>query len=239
MDVAIISDIHGNLHALNAAISDIKSLNISEIVFLGDLVISGPSPLEVFQELRNLRLICWIKGNTDDWFAEINEEWLPATPQEEKLHKTFLYAQDRLDKESINFLIERPETCSFEKAGVTILAVHGSPRSISEGIGKDIGENDLKTIISNIKESIIVSGHTHVPFIGEVAYKTIFNVGSIGMPLDGDNRASYGIIKIKNKVPKCLIRKVSYPINETLATAQNRELPDLKNYKKKLREARI
>ena len=142
-------------------------------------------------------------------------------------------------RESINFLLECPETCAFEVAEVTILAVHGSPRSISEGIGKNIGENELETIFSNIEESVIVSGHSHVPFIGKVANKTIFNVGSIGMPLDGDNRASYGIIKIKNRNPECSIRRVTYPISETLTIAQNRGFPDLKNYKKKLNEARI
>lgn len=238
MNVAILSDIHGNINALNTVISDIKSLNISEIAFLGDLVISGPSPSEVFQELRNISLTCWIKGNTDGWFAEINDEWMPTTKQEEKLYNTYVYTRNHLNKESIDFLLERPERCVFEIAGVTILAVHGSPRSISEGIDKNITDKEMKVIFSNIEESVIVSGHSHVPFLGKVANKTIFNVGSIGLPLDGDNRASYGIIKIKNQTPICSIRRVAYPISKTLAIAQNWEFPDLNDYKKKLNEAR-
>ena len=239
MTVAILSDIHGNMHALNAVISDIKSLNISEIVFLGDLVINGPSPSEVFQDLRNLKPLCWIKGNTDGWFAEISDEWSPATKQEEKLYETYIYTRNHLNNESIDFLLKCPEKCVFETADVTILAVHGSPRSISEGIGKNIRQDELKGIFSNIEESVIVSGHSHVPFIGKVANKIIFNVGSIGMPLDGDNRASYGIIKIENQIPKCSIRRVAYPISKTLTVAKNREFPNLNNYKKTLNEARI
>ncbi len=239
MNVAILSDIHGNIYALNAVLSDIKSLNVSEILFLGDLVIGGPTPLEVFQELRNLKPICWVKGNTDGWFAEISEEWLPTTEQEEKIYKNYIYARKHLSKESIDFLLKRPEKCFFETAGVTILAVHGSPRSISEGIGKNITYNELKKIFSNIEESIIVSGHSHIPYIGKIGNKVIFNAGSIGMPLDGDNRASYGIIKIKNHNPKCSIRRVTYPISKALTIAKNREFPDLKNYKKTLNEARI
>ncbi|MFX1447610.1 MAG: metallophosphoesterase family protein [Promethearchaeota archaeon] len=239
MTIAVLSDIHGNSWALNAVISDIKSLNVSEIVFLGDLVINGPSPLEVFQELQSLKPKCWIKGNTDAWFAEINDEWSPTTKQEEKLYKTYIYAQNHLNRESIDFLLESPEKCVFESAGVPILAVHGSPRSISEGIGKNIAPNVLEEIFSNIEESIIVSGHSHVPFIGKAANKVIFNVGSIGMPLDGDNRASYGIIKIKNQVPKCSIRRVPYPISKTLSIAKTREYPGLNNYKEILRKARI
>jgi len=219
MNVAILSNIHGNSYALNAVISDINSLNISEIVFLGDLVISGPSPSEVFQELRNLRPKCWIKGNTDGWFAEINDDWSPTTKQEESLYKIYIYARNHLNQESIDFLLKRPEKCVFENAGVTILAVHGSPRSISEGIGKSTSHSELKQIFSNIEESIIVSGYSHVPFIGSVANKIIFNVGSIGMSLDGDNRASYGIIKIEDQSPKCSIRRVIYPISKTLALA--------------------
>lgn len=239
MNIAILSDVHGNSYALNAVIADINSHNISEVVFLGDLVINGPSPSKVFQELRNLRPKCWIKGNTDGWFAEINEEWSPTTKQEEKLFKTYIYARNLLKKESIDFLLKRPERCVFETAGVTILAVHGSPRSISEGIGKNISQSELIEIFSNIEESVIVSGHSHVPFIGKVANKIIFNVGSIGMSLDGDNRASYGLIKIKNQTPKCSIRRVTYPISKILTIAKNREFPDLKNYKKMLNEARI
>jgi putative phosphoesterase len=241
MKVAILSDIHGNLPALNAVISDIKSLNISEIAFLGDLVINGPSPLEAFQEMRNLKPICWVKGNTDEWFAEITDEWSPSTKQEELFYKLYMYAREHLTKESIDFLLNLPEKCVFETAGVSILAVHGSPRSIKEGIGKNNAHNELEEIFSNVAESVVVSGHSHVPFIGKVSNKIIFNVGSIGTPFDGDNRASYGIINIKDQTPKCSIRRVAYPIGITLTTAQNREFPDLESgiYKKILYEARI
>jgi putative phosphoesterase len=239
MDVAVLSDIHGNIHAFKAVLSDIKSFNISKVVFLGDLVINGPSPSEVFQEMMFLKPICWIKGNTDDWFTEINDKWSPTTKQEEKLYDIFLYAQNRLDKDSIEFLIELPETCSFKVAGISFLAVHGSPRSYSEGMGTNINEKELKTIISEIEESVLVSGHTHVPFIGKVENKAVFNVGSIGLPLDGDNRASYGIIRVKNRTPNCIIRRVTYPVHETVTIAQNQNFPDFESYQKKLKEAKI
>ena len=239
MNVAIISDVHGNIQALKAVLSDMNSLNITKIIFLGDLVINGPSPIETLEEMEKIRLMCWIKGNTDDWFAEINEEWSPSTQQEEKLFQLFLYARKHLNNESIAFLLNCPEKCSLEIEGVTILAVHGSPRSYSEGIGKNLGQNELKTIFSDVQESVIVSGHTHIPYIGKVGRKTIFNVGSVGMPIDGDNRAAYGVLKIIKGIPECSIRRIRYPIDETLATAQEQGFPDLENYKKKLRKAKI
>jgi putative phosphoesterase len=239
MRIAILSDIHGNHIAFNAVISDIKSLDISEIVFLGDLVVKGPSPLEVFNILKDLKPLCWIKGNTDTWFAEINDSWIPTTDQEKEIYRDFIYTRDHLNKESIEFLLKLPEKCSFERIGVSILAVHGSPRSISEDIGKGVPYNDLEAIFSNTKESIILCGHTHIPFIGNISGKTIFNVGSIGMPSDGINKASYGILEIENSPPKCIVRKVSYSIKETLRIAKNRNLPNIDKYRRILKEARL
>ena len=239
MKIAILSDVHGNITALKAVLSDIKSLDVSEVVFLGDLVINGPAPLEVFQELRKLKITCWIKGNTDAWFEEINEKWSPATKQEEELYQNYIYARNHLNRESIEFLLSQPEKCSFEIGGVSILAVHGSPRSISEGIGDHISDEELNEIFSGIEESIVVCGHTHIPCIREIENKVIFNVGSIGMSLDGDNRASYGLIKIENNNPKCLIRRVVYPINKTLTDAKINNLPNLKKYEKILKEAKL
>ena len=59
------------------------------------------------------------------------------------------------------------------------------------------------------------------------------------MPFDGDNRASYGLININSNTPECSIRRVTYPLSKTLTIANNRDFPDLENYKKILTEARI
>ena len=97
MKIAILSDIHGNSIAFDAVISDIESLNISEIVFLGDLVVKGPSPLEVFTKLKDLKPLCWIKGNTDTWFAEINDNWIPTTNQEREIYQDYGLLRRRYD----------------------------------------------------------------------------------------------------------------------------------------------
>jgi len=81
--------------------------------------------------------------------------------------------------------------------------------------------------------------NTHIPCIREIENKIIFNVGSIGMPLDGDSRASYGLLKIENGTHKCIIRRVTYPINKNLTDAKIKNLPNLRKYEKILKEARL
>jgi diadenosine tetraphosphatase ApaH/serine/threonine PP2A family protein phosphatase len=94
-------------------------------------------------------------------------------------------------------------------------------------------------VLAKRDEKIIISGHTHLPFIGKFKDKIIFNTGSVGMSFDGDNRASYGIINFTNLGPKCEIRRVTYPIDETLALAEDRDFPGLKEYKRIISEAII
>ena len=65
MKIAVFSDVHANISALEAILNDIQSSNIDLYAFLGDLVINGPSPKQVFETIRKLNPGVWIKGNTD------------------------------------------------------------------------------------------------------------------------------------------------------------------------------
>ena len=129
--------------------------------------------------------------------------------------------------------------CSLELEGISILGVHGTPRSLTEGIFKETTQKALEEIFFHIDESIIFSGHSHIPIRKNLRNKIIFNVGSVGMPFDGDNRASYVIVKIVNSVPKFIIRRVEYPINETIQLAESRGFPDLNEYRNLLLKAKI
>jgi len=208
-------------------------------MFLGDLVINGPAPFECFQEIRNLNPICWVKGNTDVWYQEINEGWSPSTEQEEKLFRKYRYAQEYLTNEIFEYLVNLPMKCSLEIEGVSILGVHGSPRSFTEAILKDTTQELLEDIFSNIGESIIFSGHSHIPIRKYLRNKIIFNVGSVGMPFDGDIRAAYVIVKIENSVPEFIIRRVKYPLDEIIQLAESQGFPDLDEYRNLLLKAKI
>ncbi|GLC30580.1 metallophosphoesterase family protein [Clostridium omnivorum] len=234
MKVAVLSDIHGNAVALNYTIEDLKSLGISKIVILGDVVMKGPMPSESLEILRNsdLEIVAWVKGNTDLWFEEITDNFIPSTKREKELYTYYKYAKDNLEEDQLLFIKELPLECSITLNGVKILCVHGTPQSIVEAIDSSVSEEEMKRAVKGVKEQVILSGHSHTSFIGEVDNKKIFNVGSVGNSLDGDDRISYGILDFTDNEMKLVNRRISYPLNEVIDMAVNNKFPYLEEYKK-------
>lgn len=231
MKVAVLSDIHGNGIALRHVISDMDKQNINKSIILGDVVMKGPMPMEVMAELETLDVLAWIKGNTDEWFNEIDDAFVPETDREKELYNYYKYAKGNMSKESIEFINDLPVEYSLNYNGVKILCVHGTPKSIVEAIDGSVPIDEVKNIIKDVKEEVILCGHSHCSYIGEVEGKKIFNSGSIGNSLDKDNSASYGILDFSHGDIKLINRRVTYPINEILEIAEKNNFPYLKQYK--------
>jgi putative phosphoesterase len=233
MKVAVLSDIHGNGVALKYAINDLKSLGIKKIIILGDVVMKGPMPSKSLELLKDkdLEIIVWIKGNTDLWLEEVAAVWIPKSGRETKLNLYYKYAKANLKEEQIVFLKELPLECSIDLNGISILCVHGTPKSIVEAIDSSVPEEEIKKAIKGVKEQVILSGHSHTSFIGEVDEKMIFNVGSIGNSLDGDNRISYGVLEFAYDKVNLINRRISYPVDEIINIAINNKFPLLDEYK--------
>lgn len=233
MKVAVLSDIHGNGVALQYAINDLKSLGIKKIIILGDIIMKGPMPSQSLEMLKDkdLEIIAWIKGNTDLWLEEITDLLIPSTKREKELYLYCKYAKDNLSEDQIVFLKELPLQCSINLNGISILCVHGTPKSIVEAIDSSVPEEEIKKAIKGVEEQVILSGHSHTSFIGEVDDKIIFNVGSIGNSLDGDNRISYGILDFVEDRVNLTNRRISYPADEIINIAIDNKFPLLDEYK--------
>ncbi len=237
MKIAVLSDIHGNGIALNRVISDMKKQNINKAIILGDVVMKGPMPRKVMEELKELNILAWIKGNTDEWFKEVTEDFKPKTNNEKELYEYYKYAETKLTEEDKEFISNLPVISSLIINDLKILCVHGTPQSIVEAIDGSVPIEEIKEIIKDVKEDIILCGHSHCSFIGEVEGKKIFNVGSIGIPFDKDNRASYGILDFSNEAVKLINRRVNYSIDEVIITAEKNNFPYLVQYENMLRNA--
>lgn len=235
MRLAIVSDIHGNHEALKRVLLDIEKSKIDEVIFLGDLVMKGPEPREVFESLKELKPICWLKGNTELWLSKnrTRNESNSSTLKEIELYRSF--ALKSLSKDSIDFMLSCPEKHSMIIKNIKMLFVHGSPRSIIEALTP---EADLKEVIQNVNEDIILCGHSHLPFIKRIGSKVLFNPGSVGCPYDGDPRASYGILNISNLGVSFCIKRVNYSIERLLASASKVNFPYIKAYEKALKKGR-
>jgi putative phosphoesterase len=239
MRIAVLSDIHGNGIALDYVINDIKNQNIDKVIILGDVVMKGPMPSEVMKELKKLDILAWIKGNTDEWFKEINEYFKPKNHKEKELYEYYKYVETKLTEEDIEFINNLPVRSSLIINELKILCVHGTPQSIIGAIDGSVPIEEIKEIIKDVKEDIILCGHSHCPFIGEVKGKKIFNVGSIGIPFDKDNRASYGILDFSNGDVKLVNMRVNYSIDEIITIAEKNNFPYLRQYEDMLRNAAV
>ncbi len=193
--VAVISDLHGNMEAINSVFKDIDKLEIKKILVLGDLAIMGPEPNEAINFTKNLSTKYEteiIQGNTD---LMIIDENIPDFPN--FIQNAIQYSKNTITKENKEYLKNLPKQKSIKIGGTSILMVHGSPRKNDEGImpGKNIEE--IRPMLTGTTETLILCGHTHFPAGYQIEKQTIVNDGSVGRPLTGDQKACYVVLDIE------------------------------------------
>ncbi|MDD3012836.1 MAG: metallophosphoesterase family protein [Candidatus Gastranaerophilales bacterium] len=198
MKIAVLSDIHGNLDALQAVLIDIKSLDINKIFICGDLAVAGPEPVETVDyiiELTKKYDVTIIQGNTDEMV--IKSTGSPEdkyTPPNKIMAEAVKYAQKVLRADQKEFLMELPETYSEKIGNLSVIFVHGSPRRNNEDILPDMPLEKVKEMIESTKENIIFCGHTHLPVIYHIGKQTVVNVGSVGRPFTEKPKACYTVL---------------------------------------------
>jgi putative phosphoesterase len=240
MRVAVLSDVHANAVALESVLADSRFKSVDFYVFLGDLVINGPSPKESLDLLRETGPQVCIKGNTDAWFDEIDENWQPTSSKEREYLEIYRYAASRLQVSDIETLKTRPVSQSFDCKGVKVLAAHGSPRSFTEGMDSSVPREKLEEMVIDVGEDVILCGHTHTAWKGTVGSRTIVNVGSVGFPVDRDIRASYCLMEVEeDRRPEFHIIRVEYDLEENIGIAVRNDFPFIERYEKILRTAQF
>ncbi len=218
MNIAIISDIHGNMEALGAVLEDIKKQDINKILICGDLAMAGPEPVETLDfimEYAKSNDVEIIRGNTDEMLVNATGEPDDKfTPPNKIMAESLFYAQKLLESEHTDFLKNLPPQKTINIGASSILMVHGSPRRNNEDILPAMKEQALREIISGVEEDIIVCGHTHLPAVYRVDHKAVINVGSVGRPFTEDQKACYVVLKFdsKSKDFRINIKKVEYDV---------------------------
>lgn len=206
--IAVIADIHANLPALEAVLDDIAALDVDELLVNGDLVGRGPQGSAVIARVRELGLRS-TRGNHEDYLLsfrkhEVPEEWL--TDPAYSCHR---WMADELRASDVEYLDLLPFTLTSEKEPQLRL-YHGSPRSHTEGLGVWTEEAVLREHLDSIEESVLVVAHTHRPAQWQFGDETIVNVGSVGLPFNGDTRAQYAVFHGSGSSFEVELRQVDY-----------------------------
>lgn len=224
--IAVISDIHGNMPALEAILEDIKSRNIERIFCLGDLAGKGPSSAEVVDKIKeNCEVV--IKGNWDYYMSE------------EKDKEVLMWHQKRLGVERLKYLKDLPVYIEFYISGKLLRLCHASPNDLFHRVYLTTEQSKRMKLFEatptlNVEADVVGYGDIHSAHIDNFKGRTLFNVGSVGNPLD-IVQASYGIIEgemdDKNIRPFTIaLIRVPYDIELAIYQANSTDMPDKEAY---------
>jgi putative phosphoesterase len=224
--VALISDVHANLPALEAVLRHAVGQGTEEIWNAGDFLGYGPFPDEVVQRLKHERSRNII-GNYDQKVLQVTkklEEWKKSKPADK--WRGFAWAHQNLSKDSRDYLRSLPQELRFTARGRKILIVHASPLSTKEHLGPDTPSSRLKVLAKAAKAEIIVCGHSHIPFVLERDGVYFINPGSVGRPDDGDPRTSYALLRVNSRSIQVTHHRVAYDLDRAVETIRRLGLPE-------------
>jgi putative phosphoesterase len=210
MLVAIVSDIHGNLTALDAVAADLNRAKPDLVLHGGDLAASGCQPAEVI-DLISQSGWAGVRGNTDEmlWTPDALPELIASAPKLSGLLRVLFEAfapatRALIGAQRMDWLRRLP----IELRHDNLVLVHASPGNLWKAPLDSSDDPSLEKVYKDLNAGIVVYCHIHRPFIRRLGAFTICNSGSVGAPYDGDPRASY--LLIDNNQPA--IRRVEYDV---------------------------
>ncbi len=232
MKVGIISDIHGNIKALEAVLQELKSKDIEKIIVLGDLIGGAPMSEEVVQKIMILQdKLIIVKGNRETHLIEglpkvVHDEKFEVTQEQKDAHK---YLGNELSDKSKQFIKNLPREIEFELEGKKIYVSH-YPLDQKGNFRKHIKKANIKEneeMFSGIDADIYLYGHTHVENYNRRNDKIYVNPGALGCPGKTDF-APYGILNIENDKVTYEQLYAKYNVQEVIDYMKETQIPGYK-----------
>jgi predicted phosphodiesterase len=242
MRIAILSDVHGNLSALEAVLFDIKQQNPDMVLFAGDLCVFGARPAECIQRLRSEGIRCLI-DETDRWISnqpllsdDIEAE---EAKRSEHITTTAEWTWAQLNEKDRAWLRTLPYHIRFsptENPKDDLYIVHANPEDVEQPIYppeslqefyyRDVLQTDdaLEPLVGGIIAGVIAFGHLHIPSIRKWRHLTLVNISSVSLPIDGDVRAKYGLLTWDNGWT-IEHRRVEYDIDQEVDYLSQQKMP--------------
>jgi putative phosphoesterase len=235
MRLAVVSDVHGSLTALDAVVADLERRSPDLVLQGGDLALMGPQPAEVVDRVRE---VGWpgVVGNADEllWRGDGRQRLLRDAPKIADVIRLLFdeYApvtRAMLGEERLRWM----RTLPAEHVVDGVLVVHATPGDLWRAPMPDADDDELESAYRREDAHTIVYGHIHRPFVRRVGGGLVVaNSGSVGLPWDGDPRASYvlvedgdaTIVRVEYDVERdaALLRTAGYPDAARLAEMRRR-----------------
>jgi putative phosphoesterase len=206
MRIAVLSDVHGNLRALDAVTDDLRRQAPDLVVHGGDLALNGPRPAEVVDRIRELG---WpgARGNAD----ELLWAGLAPVPAAEREHARALRQATLrlLGPDRVQWLRQLPRLWRHED----LVVMHASPTTVEEAPPVEATDRQLVETYGGLAARLVVYAHLPRPFVRRIGSLTVANTGSVGWPVDGDWRPSYLLIDDG----EVRVRRVRYDVQAQIA----------------------
>lgn len=237
MRVAVLSDIHGNLVALEAVLADLAAQGGADaLAIAGDLCLDGPRPREVLERVRGLDCAV-VQGNTDRDLAL-------APEQSAKLGYADLltWTREQIGGEGLAYLGALPfsHQIAAPDGRSALLIVHANPQDMDQHLPPLAPESQIAPLLVGLPPEVttIAFGHLHLPYVRDVGRLRLIDISSVGLPKDGDRRAGYGLLTWTGDGWSCEQRRVEYPVEETIDQIRAAAPPDADDLIRTLLRAR-
>jgi putative phosphoesterase len=197
MRIAIVADVHGNLVALEAVLADLAQQPPDLVVHGGDLAFNGPRAADCVDRIRDLG---WpgVIGNMDE-----------ALETQRDRHPSIAWARQQVGEERNRWLQALPlEWRHQDEIGL----VHAVPGDLWKAVQPEADDAELRTVYGPLGTRLAVYCHIHRPYVRPLGDLTVANTGSVGVPFDGDIRASY--LLVSDGTPET--RRVSYDVERAV-----------------------
>jgi len=248
--IGLLSDIHGNLTALQAVIADARTQAVTEFWFLGDLYTPGPGTQDLADLLDSVNPTLAVRGNWDDCLLEtLRGEVDLDDPGSLNVARMSQYVYERIGQAGADRIAARPVAAVREVDGLRIAASHNLP---TKNYGHDLlwasPQANFDRLFDGNDADVACIGHTHRQMLRYSAdQRMIVNPGSVGQPfgdtpghLAMDLRAGYAVLTLSDRrIDDVDFRKVEYDRTAEAARAEQSGLPYLELYLDYLETGRV
>ncbi len=208
--LAVLSDIHGNLPALEAVISDLKNFDVDHVIVPGDVISFGPFSRQTAEIVtRNGWSV--IRGNNEYLLIDYKTPRAPIEWNDPVQFAPTAWLDRQFDQKLKTLIATWPDILNLRfRDAPPIQVFHGTPASPWDSLYWTLTDEEIEGLLRNTEANYVICGHTHLPMDRQSGRWRIFNPGSVGVPIDGIFSASYMILEGSEQGWRATFRRISF-----------------------------